>query len=99
MPSNEERLPDWDKIAADADKGIPALIGKLQRLQAEGRLEMVMIGYAFRSDGTMVQAYTFEPDNHIWAVGLWEAVKIRLLGPEGFIQVPDDPEIGPSPEV
>ena len=74
---------NWDEVASKADEGIPGLIGKLQRLYDEGRLEMVMCAYAFRDqDGSIVHAYTFEPENDVWAVGLWELTKNRLLSPE-----------------
>ena len=76
---------DWEGVANDAEEGMAGLLGKLERLFREGRLEMIMVGYAYRDEaGGMAHGYTFEPDNDVYAMGLWEITKARVFNVDSW---------------
>lgn len=69
---------DWDEVAAEADEGLPAAIGKLQRIASEGTLKDWLLVYNFSAEDGLNSH--MELSDGVPALGLAEFAKHVILG-------------------
>ena len=63
-------MAEWDKVAADADKGLPARIGWLNRLHEEGLIKryLFLVEY-LDSEGDLIVSIRYSDREPVWALG------------------------------
>lgn len=69
---------DWDEVAAEADEGLPAAIGKLQRIASEGKLRDWVIAYNFDAEDGLNSH--MEISDGVPVLGILEFARHLILG-------------------